>query len=675
KSRTGCQRCKLKRLKCDETKPGCKNCRTRGITCPGYRQLIKWSTKYEAYMPGASKQLIVGPNQMSTEQLSAKDSAMSPSGATSSSESPSLQDRPESDGGNAEQPRKRTRLARGHDSHSHVIRSPRIERRQNATSSHLPRVSECMEPLEVDEPAIQAPLSDDGAPEESVHDSEAQEDEVEDVGDDAEDASLQETHEEAADSTLLSSLMKRYKDMTTPRPGQRLVTPEMKLVEHYFKNVCVIYSSFDSSLNPFRSAVGRIWDSSPSIYYAIQSMAAAQLANWYPHLAPTGIEMQQKAYEALDQELRLVKAGCMSSERVLLAILLLGLTAAWHNSGDLGIRHLNAARALIYPRLVAPVPPDNKIIRRQNQFFEESLIYWEMLMGFVNEESQFDPRQPWNSPTLGQLGLSPSNPRTHRSGNIAVDKYLPHPWTGIAPKVQMIFAEIGRLVRHQRTAKIYGNPEASYHSTYWEQTLAWAAVLEEELLGSDMPLAEDLIDPGDEKTSKDDFIAVAEAYRCAGLLEIYRVFPDILKKRLGDSQGWEQTGIRSLTPSTPGTAREATDMRIWLNSLALHILSLLESLPSSSGTGATQPILLVAAAGELRFVSSLDYFDIYANNEKIRHARRFVRNRMQEFTMRLPSKPLHRMIELIEEVWRKLDAGQDVFWLDVMVQNGWQTVM
>ncbi|KAJ4990640.1 C6 zinc finger protein [Stagonosporopsis vannaccii] len=36
KSRTGCKTCKIRRIKCDETKPHCRRCTTTGRTCDGY---------------------------------------------------------------------------------------------------------------------------------------------------------------------------------------------------------------------------------------------------------------------------------------------------------------------------------------------------------------------------------------------------------------------------------------------------------------------------------------------------------------------------------------------------------------------------------------------------------------------------------------------------------------
>ncbi|KAF1978159.1 hypothetical protein BU23DRAFT_564420 [Bimuria novae-zelandiae CBS 107.79] len=42
KSRNGCITCKAKRLKCDETKPTCKQCARRSVPCGGYKKDYKW---------------------------------------------------------------------------------------------------------------------------------------------------------------------------------------------------------------------------------------------------------------------------------------------------------------------------------------------------------------------------------------------------------------------------------------------------------------------------------------------------------------------------------------------------------------------------------------------------------------------------------------------------------
>ena len=462
-------------------------------------------------------------------------------------------------------------------------------------------------------------------------------------------------------SRLSRSLLLNYYRIPSTSLSPSLHGTHTMLVEHYFRDVCTLYSSFDSSLNPFRTSIGRIWDSSPSIYYAIQSMAAAQLANTFPQMSATGLEMQRKAYECLNEELQLVNTGQARSERILLTILLLGLSTSWHDSSDLGLTHLTTARSLILPKLIEANPADDQEIQRQNQFFEESLIYWEMLIGFVSHESMtFSPN--FSSRHKSSLHTPP----TVSASTTPDGKFVPHPWTGIAPKVQMLFAEVGRLVRHERTSQLSGllDPLDS------AGMLSCSSALEEELLAAEFPPDDDLVDPGDANTSKHDFVVLAEAYRCAGLLELYRIFPALLRKRLGTDD--PTCGFPSPRYET---AHDATDVALWIDSLALHILDLLASLPASSGTCCLQPILLVTAASELRFVSSVDYFDIYANDARVMRARRFVDRRLNEFALRLPAKPLWRMLELIREVWRQLDTEKDVFWMDVMMRNGWQTVM
>jgi hypothetical protein len=86
-------------------------------------------------------------------------------------------------------------------------------------------------------------------------------------------------------------------------------------------------------------------------------------------------------------------------------------------------------------------------------------------------------------------------------------------------------------------------------------------------------------------------------------------------------------------------------------------------------------MLLVIAASELKFVSSVDFFDVHANDSKILSSRDFVIRRLQEFALRLPNKPVRQMIQLIKETWRQSDEGLDAFWIDIMNEKGWHTIM
>lgn len=66
---------------------------------------------------------------------------------------------------------------------------------------------------------------------------------------------------------------------------------------------------------------------------------------------------------------------------------------------------------------------------------------------------------------------------------------------------------------------LYGSVMASCHVT--------SQIREEQLLSVNSPSEAEVVDTGDENTPVVQYILLAEAYRCAALLEIYRVFPII----------------------------------------------------------------------------------------------------------------------------------------------------
>ena len=458
-------------------------------------------------------------------------------------------------------------------------------------------------------------------------------------------------------SRLPRSLLLDYYRFPSPSPScPSLEDVESMLIQHYFKEVCVLFSSFDSLLNPFRTTIGRIFQDSSSIYYAIQSMAAAHLANSFPNMAAIGVKMQHKSCESLQEELSLVSVGQGNCTRTFLSIILLGMTTSWHKSSALGEEFLTTARSLILPKLLCN--SEDEQVQRETQFFEESLIYWEMLIGFVTQDS-FDFS---SGPRLRNKAMPRRNTPAARNSD---GKIVPHPWTGIAPTIQILFAEVGRLIRRERMLDINETVDLCQR----QDNLLNAATLEEDLLEAELPMIDELADPGDERTSRDHFVLIAEAYRCAGLLEIYRVFPCILRKRLGTNRLAPASVIAFEFP-TPrfDTTYEDTDTALWRNSLALHVLSILETLPTSSGTICVQPILLLAAASELKLVSSLDFFDIHANDARVLQAREFAHRKLQECSLRLPEKPVKKVLELVKEVWRRLDAGNDVFWYEFFAQ-------
>ncbi|USP82611.1 hypothetical protein yc1106_09885 [Curvularia clavata] len=686
KSRNGCGRCKLKRLKCDETAPGCLQCKKRNVPCPGYEKTLKWSTKYEVFTP--PKSAVAKSSKLHTTSHTVTKSslpqnvasgiealaAVLPAGRknTSSTSTTTTQQAPTTQTSSAvpsppsfEEPTS-TQESSTEDGDSPREYEPFPMEDVNTTDPvmfdgfvdaiHLPHEDFSFDPFEnID---FESGSLDDMTFD--IHDLSSQKQDVTSTSMPLMDRDSTRESSPRLSRSLLLDLYRLPSPSPSPSSSDDV---ESLLVQHYFKDVCAIFSSFDSPLNPFRTTIGRIYKDSPSINYAIQSMAAAHLANTFPNMAATGIELQRKAREALEAELPLAHSGQTSATKTFLSIMLLGLTTSWHDSSALGLEYLSTARDLILPKLFSR--SRGAEVEREAQFFEESLIYWEMLMGFVTEDAMsFSPKS----------GLRPSlssrkNAPAARGPN---GKTVPHPWTGIAPMIHFLFAEVGRLVRKERSM----DRESSMDLRRRQENLQNAASLEEDLLAADCPSVDDVIDYGDERTPKEHFVTIAEAYRLAGLLEIYRVFPSILRKRLGSdsSKGTEGVDFQFPTPRFE-TPFEDTDMKLWLNSLAMHIIRSLESVPSSSGTFCIQPLILVVAASELRFVSSVDFFDVHANDAEVVSAREFVIRRLQEFALRLPNKPLRTMIQLLKETWRQSDEGREAFWIDVMNEKGYHTIM
>ncbi|KAI8938009.1 hypothetical protein NX059_005682 [Plenodomus lindquistii] len=677
KSRNGCGRCKLKRLKCDETAPGCLQCKKRNVSCPGYEKTLKWSTKYEVFTPPQAKP---SPSrQRSSPEVTTQQTFESnlPKNVASGIEALA-----------AVLPAGRKTSAIQHKEPTPVASPPALDETTSTqeTSTEDSDSPRDFEPFLMEDIDVMDQISLDGlvdaiplphndldfdAFETLDFDSSS-------LGELSFDSDITPTQDLTASSLPLASrepsressprlsrsLLLDFYRLPSPAPNPTSSDDmESLLVQHYFKDVCAVFSSFDSVLNPFRTTIGRIYQDSPSINYAIQSMAAAHLANTFPNMAAVGIELQRKARDALEAELPLAQSGQASATKTFLSIMLLGLTTSWHDSTALGTEYLSTARSLILPKLLSR--SEEIEVQREAQFFEESLIHWEMLMGFVTEDAMsFSP----SSGLRSRIVSKKNTPAARRPDG----KIVPHPWTGIAPMVQFLFAEVGRLVRRERAM----NKHSAMDFRRRQENLQNAASLEEDLLAVEYPSVDEVADTGDERTPKEDFVVLAEAYRCAGLLELYRVFPSILRKRLGTGRfkGVDTVDFQFPMPRYE-TPYEDTDIKLWLNSLAMHILQSLEALPASSGTFCVQPLLLVVAASELKFVSSVDFFDVHANDSKILTARDFAIRRLQEFALRLPNKPLRQMIQLIKETWQQSDDGRDAFWIDIMNDKGWHCLM
>lgn len=480
-------------------------------------------------------------------------------------------------------------------------------------------------------------------------------------------ATTSESLNQSTDS--LSAIRQQLHRSTVPEFLLHLPT---MLVEYYFTYVCRIFSSFDGTLNPFRSTVGRLWDGSAPIYYAIQSMAAAYLANHFPRMTSVGIQMQRETYKCLYQGENL--------DKTLLTVLLVGQTTAWHDPRDLGLVHLRTAKRLNRRRLEGQGVGVEARERRQNEFFEQCIMYWDMLAGFVDDDVGELEVSQIPSPSITSVGEGSPLSSTPSSEK---EKVFPHPWTGVAPQAQNLFAQVGRLIRRHRKTTSQDLQSLDFFSldfafstaipTPGASALESAQSLEEAFLSFTPPSASSLVDAGDENTPVGHYIILADAYRCAGLLSLYRVFPALLSRRVP----LPFAPASELNPFTFVSTNISLPLEDFLLSLALHTISLLSQLPLSSGTRCLQPILFLVAGSELRFDPTLSpsiFNSIKSREVEIATARSFVTSRLQDFCSSLPAKPVKKALVIVEEMWARGDAGGEWFWMDVMGEMGWETI-
>ncbi|KAJ5096098.1 Aflatoxin biosynthesis regulatory protein [Penicillium alfredii] len=780
KSRNGCARCKSKRVKCGEEKPHCTRCTRLGVRCPGYVQSLRWVTKYE----------------QSSSAASIPD-ATAPSPAASSVHAPQSKS-----GDRALPPADNADAGPSHDANTPAFGFDE----SNALCDnlwHLPGHGSLPELTDLcPPPSVPAPSSSFVQPGGSVYDFGTSGDTAADlsrilslIGPAPNEQEIGGVYRNFSPSAIVRS----YPPTAPPPPrdfmsiSRPLNNPSWTLIEYYFKEVAALFSSYDSQMNPFRTTVSRLWGSSLAMCRTMQSMAAATLVNDFPQFGPMGRKMRNEAVDIITRD-------AVMDDKALLALLMLGQTASWHDPTDLGISFFNLLRRQLNSIGSSNSPAFGSIPKdcgNNYRFFEEALIYWEMLLSFVADNDS--------------MVLS-DHSRAASSGESLVLQRVPHPWTGIARDTQFTVHEVGRLVRRERKRIRSRQFTSQADISRAQMAVEKARELEDRLLGLAHPSEAEIVSPGDDDTPVWHLLTMAEVYRCTGLMQLYRVFPDLLRSRLpgpdvtpqcpgsmassstdpffpidldsmdlsagfcdnNPDDGTHPNPNSNLSPSSipspgniytghfspenpqnpQGSAQESANPSTsspsnpypdsfydnWLAEFAITTLSRLKTIPIESRTRCLQPFLLVASCSELRLPHNPsstqtqqhasddnhknDNIHSNTNNDndnethdnhlnpnpnpnsdttnnknnsnsssnsnnpsssnpsismeaiEVLRARRFILGRLTSFLHVLPPKPINVCLRLVREVWRRMDAGEaDGYWIDVMIEKGWETTM
>ncbi|KAL5357407.1 fungal-specific transcription factor domain-containing protein [Aspergillus floccosus] len=283
KTRSGCLRCKQRRIKCDEAVPHCNQCTRKAYECPGYKRPLKWSSKYEVGRDVNGQAVTTkrgNDKRVSGTRLGSPQAA--PLGI---------------EGGSETDP-----------SDVPAARLSPISLYEYAPSAEVHPEGITLAYTPVSEPVLDA----------SNYEGDRTCDENQDE--------FAGTFVQWPDPTLSLKLPLEDDDTCISR--------------HYFSEICHINSCFDSHWNSFRVEVGSMMTTRPLIYHCVLSMSAAHLAWKRRDLSTAALHHRTSAISCLTGEIMKVKedkGACLNGlsdehVEVLLASILLGTTESGAHS-------------------------------------------------------------------------------------------------------------------------------------------------------------------------------------------------------------------------------------------------------------------------------------------------------------------------------------------------------
>lgn len=461
-----------------------------------------------------------------------------------------------------------------------------------------------------------------------------------------------------SDVTSRSPALSNSYRNSTPLPTE-IFDLQGKLIDAYFTTVCRIFSTFDSPQNLFRSYISRRWQSSSAMFYAMLSMASAKLGRQSLTYKKHASEYQSLAIKQLAEDL---SAASSWTPELLFVVLMLGLSTSWHDISDLGLVHLQAMQHAVLNTTITCADDELETL----DFFKKALVYWEMVISFVTENVAIHDYTRLSPCRQKQTASRVSNP-------FNVERLKPHPWTSIAQQPQALFTRLIQLFRQLRSFDT-GSKTPKSHLTEPAPFLQAVEALEDELWKLKLPSLHEIANTGDENTPPIHHLLLAEAYMFANFYQLYQVFPNLLSKRgrhLNQPHG-PRSQMQNLTTVSSCLSHSDVDSDDWLKSLGRNIIIRLDQIHTSSGTSCVQPLLLLVGSTSLSI--NPDSKGSEEEAEIIR-MRKSVLDRLSFISGACLSEPIHTVELAVTEIFKRLDVGVNVFWMDMLQNMGLVTII
>ncbi|KAL4747061.1 hypothetical protein BDW72DRAFT_206831 [Aspergillus terricola var. indicus] len=595
KTRTGCLRCKQRRIKCDETHPHCNQCTRRAYDCPGYQRPLKWSSKYE-----------VAANNDAAPRNDAR------SKPTTKALTPDLT-----------------------VDTSTPILSPSASVLAS-TLRHLPTSTGL---AEQDGPLYTA------SPDASFPEFEFNNISPRQYG---------ETSSSFFDFMQLpdafDTSVRDWADLSVPLPLP-LEDQDTRISRHYFFNVCRINSCFDSRKNPMRLHIHEKMAYCGLIYHCVLSMSAAHEGS----IDSTALTYRSKAVTCLQSELTQLRETTDSE------------------------RHLESATDL------------------------SSALLGCILLGMTDSLD-----------AIAYLDTFCDE------GNSAATRIYPNPWAGVCTPLFVYLAKAGTLARQRSLAKTLSNLTAGPSATSVQTQLiadltGHARQTETALLQYKIPARDRIRETADLLTPISHLQKMAQIYRLAALLEIYRNFPSLLRTESNTTLGLATQGQELESPLGNSSCKDK------LLTMATAILTLIMGLPRTSGVSCVLTIPLIIAGSTLQSVTPTftaarqdekengtndnyqpetetatatatawntlapEILSISAQEETRLYWRDLVRERLRAVHSYVGLASVTRALDILENVWARADfqaiatdveaEAEFVQWTEVMVGEKLETIL
>ncbi|KAH6951864.1 fungal-specific transcription factor domain-containing protein [Fusarium avenaceum] len=672
RSRAGCLTCRDKHLKCDEAKPHCQVCISRGVQCGGYQRGLRWSTKHEKTTELVDHKFRTSPKQACiTKERRGRPPKRQPDLESTASFTTAGS------------------VYSSNDANQGIFgefmlenASPVAYQQNNNQLSELhtiPQINDFTSEFSLDMPIESLPVDEFQW---------------------ADALDLTPTLEGFTNNTELAlfPVHQNYSTLFVPPPMTDLPS---QLVEYWFRDVCSLWSQYDSPSNANRMMATALWSTSEAVSTSLQSMSAAYLSSKLPDMKKTSISMMKNATDVIEAELRVVKSSPNLDTvpmGLIYGLFCLGTSICWLNATQLGIPFLKEAKALLH-RINKQKRRLTEEERKLLNIFNKSWTYCEMLLSVVSDTNSYISYEAEEAEEIDDISVD-EYPTAAPSEPILDD--MPHPWTGVSNAVSRLLTRTLRLCRNYRYHVKHPGPFATRDHATALNMIEAAKLLEEKLLGLDFESAPANTETGDQKTPCRHLVNVAEAYRLAGLIHIYQTFPELVLLRLPDS--------------ISGPADAQIPWEECITPLSLRLTRLIEQLPADSGSKMTQPLLCITASTGLRFEPSetaplspesqvplatptpfdlgstencglSDYIgqliqadediDRLSNATESRlktvDARCFIVSRLDTLEMLLPPRPIVVAKTLVQAIWNAYDnekpGGPSVHWIDVMEEN------